>query len=46
MLTNFLSNLNGSSPTTILIELGVVVGILVLGYLLWVRSGKKWPFTH
>jgi hypothetical protein len=46
MLTNFLSNLNGLSPTTIVIALAVVVGILVLGYVLWARPGKKWPFTH
>jgi len=44
MSTNFLTNINWSSPTTIGIGIGIVVVVAVAGYLIWAWSEKKWPF--
>jgi len=46
MSTNFLTNINWSSPTTIGIGIGVVVVIAVAGYLIWAWQEKKWPFIQ
>lgn len=46
MSTNFLTNINWSSPTTIGIGIGIVVVIAVAGYLIWAWSEKKWPFIQ
>ncbi|MDD3607344.1 MAG: hypothetical protein PHQ20_00910 [Candidatus Moranbacteria bacterium] len=43
MSTNFLTNIDWSSPTTI--GIGIVVVIAVAGYLWWAWSEKKWPFA-
>ena len=44
MPTNFLINIDWSSPTTIGIGIGIVVVVAVAGYLVWAWSEKKWPF--
>lgn len=41
MSTNFLTNINWSSPTTIGIGIGIVVVIAVAGYLIWAWQEKK-----
>jgi hypothetical protein len=41
MSTNFLTNINWSSPTTIGIGIGIVVVIAVAGYLIWTWQEKK-----
>jgi len=44
MPTNFLSNINWSSPTTIGIGIGIVVAVAIAGYLVWAWQEKKPPF--
>lgn len=44
MPTDFLANIDWSSPTTIGIVIGIVVVVAVAGYLVWAWSEKKWPF--
>jgi len=44
MGTNFLTNIDWSSPTTIGIGIAIIVIIGVGGYLWWAWSEKKWPF--
>ncbi|MDD3608040.1 MAG: hypothetical protein PHQ20_04625 [Candidatus Moranbacteria bacterium] len=46
MSTNFLTNIDWSNPTTIVIGIGIVVAIAVAGYLWWAWSEKKWPFDQ
>ncbi|HRY59789.1 MAG TPA: hypothetical protein P5096_00150 [Patescibacteria group bacterium] len=41
---SFLSNINWSSPTTIVIEVAIVVVIAAAGYLIWAWKSKQWPF--
>jgi hypothetical protein len=46
MQTNFLTNINWSSPTTIGIVIGVIVVIVIVGYLIWAWTAKKPPFVQ
>ena len=46
MGTNFLTNIDWSSPTTIGIGIVIVVVVAVAGYLIWAWSEKKWPFVQ
>jgi len=46
MSTNFLSNINWSSPTTIGIGIGIVAVIVIAGYLIWAWQEKKPPFDN
>ncbi|MFA5777881.1 MAG: hypothetical protein WC870_00055 [Candidatus Paceibacterota bacterium] len=44
MSTNFLTNIDWSSPTTIWIGVGIVAVVAVVGYLIWAWVEKKGPF--
>jgi len=44
MGTNFLTNIDWSSPTTIGIGIAIIAVIAVGGYLWWAWSEKKPPF--
>ena len=46
MPTNFLSNIDWSSPTTIGIGIAIIAVIAIGGYLWWVWSEKKPPFNQ
>ena len=46
MSTNFLTNIDWSSPTTIGIGIGIAVVIAIVGYLIWAWEGKKPPFNQ
>jgi len=44
METDFLTNIDWSSPTTIGIGIAIIAIIVIGGYLCWAWSNKKWPF--
>ena len=44
-MPDFLTNIDWSSPTTIIIGVAVIAAIGIAGYLFWAWSEGKWPFN-
>ncbi|MEA2089029.1 MAG: hypothetical protein U9O55_04310 [Patescibacteria group bacterium] len=43
-MPDFLTNMDWSSPTTIIIGVAAIAVIAVAGYLFWAWSEGNWPF--
>jgi hypothetical protein len=43
---NFLTNIDWSSPATIGIGVGIIVAAVVVSYLYWAWTEKKFPFNQ
>jgi hypothetical protein len=46
MSTNFLTNIDWTSPMTIGIGIGIIAVIAIAGYLVWAWQEKKPPFDN